>query len=559
MLHRRVALCAALSGLTLTALSPPVNATVDAVKLRQAVPLPGITLSVGYQATNGLIISNNEQDQAAQSAALKKSLTGGAEDAGRWQKLGLFYYQTKDKAASKQAYAKALALYLAQTQKQPNNELLLVQYGVVLNASEASALAEPLLRRAVRLAPQDAGAWAVLGQALMNQAFPALLTPEQKKIGVSLEQSAALSEQFKNYKPSPQQVQQARQFLEEAQRCFDKAVLVQPQAPIGYVYRAGFHMYGQAMLTVLINALTKENLTLAAALQQFSEYVAHNALSVNNPGFLADVRQAASAAPNNLPAVASAAMFEMLAAAFQFNEKHGVGQEMPWGALTPEQRQFMKQNIIRLEHIAQSKDSVAASQAANAAGLIWVAVSRNQDAERDLRLAVARDPHDQSAWDGLLGVLLKDNRYAEAAALAKQRIKTLDNAHTRIVLAKIEDKLKQSAEVQAQVQAALKHEPDDFSANLAQAVLLLRRSGDPAVLLQAKQQMARVETLYQRNQTQDNWRNYVVTASVYNALTGSETEARQGLTQVLATDKDNKEVAQVLAALGPADMQKQIL
>ena len=271
MLHRRIALSAALSGLTLTALSLAANAAVDAAKLRQAVPLPEVTFGFGYQATNGLIISNNEQDQTAQSAALKKSLTGGAEDAGRWQQLGLFYYQTKDMAASKQAYAKASALYLAQTQKQPGNEPLLVQYGVVLNASEASAQAEPLLRRAVQLAPQDAEAWAVLGQALMNQAFPALLTPEQRKIGVSLEQPAALNGQFKDYKPSPEQVQQARQFLKEAHRCFDKAVLVQPQAPIGYVYRAGFHMYGQAILTNLINMVSQGNTTLAEAAQKFPE------------------------------------------------------------------------------------------------------------------------------------------------------------------------------------------------------------------------------------------------------------------------------------------------
>ena len=557
MLHRRIALCAILSGLTLAALSPAANAAVDAAKLRQAVPLPSVSFSFGYQATNGLVIFNDEQDRAAQLAALKKSLTGGAEDAGRWQRLGNFYYAINDAAASKSAYAKALALYRTQTQKQPRNEPLLVEYGKTLTYSNAPKQAEIALRRAVQLAPRDADAWGALGRALMNQAFPALLTPEQQKempdlnvFGTSQEQ-AAPGGQFKDYKPAPEQVQQARQFLEEAQRCFDKAVLVQPQSPVGYLYRAEFRASGQVLQNVLVNGMLKENVPLAAAIQSFQTFFAHGAYS--SPGALADTQQAAKTAPDDLPIVAGAAMTEFLAIAYQFNETRTAGQGLVWNTVASQQRQATEEDIIRLEHIAQTKDAAASAQAATAAGLIWMFADRQPNAERDLRLAVSRDPHDQSAWDGLLAVVLADKRYAESAALADKRLKTLDDAHTRLVLAKIDDKLEQPAEVQAQVQAALKDEPDDLTANLAQAVLLLRRSDDPAVLQQARQQMDRVGILYQKNQTQDNWKNYAVIVSVYDALTGGETEARQGLAQVLATDKDNQEAAQVLAALGPPD------
>jgi len=547
-------LAAALMGIILAAWPFAANAAVDAVKLRQAVPFPSLSFSFGYSATRGMIVSNNPVDQSVQLAALKKPLTGGAEDAERWQRIGLFYNQVKDTAASRQAYTRAAALYHAQTQKRPADEALLVRSGVVLDALSEPVSAEAVLRQATRLAPQDADAWAALGQALMDQAFPALLAPEQQKAGVSVEQPAALNEQFKDYKPAPKQIKRARQLLEEARHCFDKAVLVQPNNPVGYVYRSGFHMYGQGILANIISAVAEQNVPLAAALQKYPASLAQNVFT--SPSALADVQQAAQVAPNDLPTVASAALFQVLATAAQWNEAHGAGQEVVWDAVAPERRQAVEQDVSLLEHLAQSKDAEVASQAANAAGLIWMFANRNRDAERDLRLAVARDPHNQSAWEGLAGLVVTDKRYADGAALAAQRLQTLDDAHTRLFLAKIDDKLDQPAQAQAEVQSALKDEPNDLSANLAQATLLLRRSGDPAVLQQAKQQLDQCGLIYQKNQTTDNWKNYTVTVSVYDALVGSEVEARKGLALVLSTDKGNKEVAQVLAAMGPPEPAK---
>lgn len=551
MLHRAVIF--ALAGLMLAVTAPMSNAAVDAAKLRAAAPLPSISFSFGYQATEGLILSSNGADQAAQLNTLKKSLNGGMGDAERWRQIGLFYFQLKDTVSSQAAYTRASALYRAQVRQRPSDETLLVRCGVALNQSNLASEAETVLRRAVRLAPKDANAWSALGMALSAQVFPALLTSAQRTLGVSFEQPALLSTQFQDYKPSGDQIKLARQRLREAQRCLDKAVSVQPSSAIGYSRRAGFRGYSQSAASLVLDALTQENLALGTAVAKASPLVMHNFFNGSNA--LADTRRAAICAPGDLPTVAGAVMFEV--SAVMSHASGALGADGTWKSAAPEKRQVVMQDIQRLERIARSKNVATATQAANAAALIWMFADQKQEAERDLRLALALDPHNQSAWDGLTAIVVSNERYKDATALAEQRLKTLDNAHTRLTLAKIDDKLNLPAAVQTQVQAALKDEPGDLSANLAQLVLLLRRSGDPAVLAQAFAQIKQCEVIYNKNMAE--WKNYAVTVSIYNALTGSEAQARQDLAHVLADEPDNKEALQVLAALGPTDTQKQIL
>lgn len=552
------ALMITFAGLTLMS---PALAAVDAAKLRQAVPLPGISVSFGYQASDGLIVFQNKQDQAAQETALKKQVTEHAEDASGWYRRGRFFIMTQNVPEAKQAFAQAAALYQAQTKSRPDDVSLLVGYGKALDATEEPEQAEAVLRRAVKLAPQDAPAWVALGWVLAGQVYSVLLTPEQQQTGLaefnifslSPEQSAALKKQLEDYKPTPEQAKHAQQRLDEVLHCFDQSVLVQPKNPAGYAARGMFRLSAQAPLQALVEAVSQKKETLSEAIQALPASAGQNGLS--RPGGLMDLQQSAQIAPHDLPVVASAAMFNALSILLQFSAAHA-DEDFAWAAVAPENRQTLEQEIVWLEQIAQGKDAADAAQAANAAGIMWMFAKQPRKAEADFRIALARNPQNQSALETLIALMMEDKRYTEASVLAKQQVKLRETVDNRLMLAKIYDKMDQAAQVKTQVDAALKDEPENLSATLAQAVLFLRRSDDPAAMTQAKALLDRAGTLYEKNQTPDNWKRYAVTISAYNALSGSEAEARKQLDQVLAADKNNKEAKQVLEALGPPEAAK---
>lgn len=544
----------------LLALLPTVaGAAVDAAKLRQATPLPSLSFSVGFDVVEGLMISRNPQDQARQAAALQKSLSGGPDDAPRYLLLGRFQSKTNDPADARKSYAQAVASYKTLAAGKPDDASVLTGYGQALAEANNLTEAETVLRHTVQVAPRQARPWAALADVLVSASFAALLPPDWPRDG---SRGLALSDFQKEvrqnpngpnavFKPTATQIARAQALLDEARNDYDKAIQVEPQAAIGYVARGGFRAVIEGLMPQVIIGLRPGSVALASVVKNMSGQI-----SAPNAPALADFQQAAQAAPNDLPAVSMATLFEALAliaaSPASPRTKDGV---LDWNALPAARREPIDQDTAMLAHLAQSKDDVSAAQAAEMLGTIWFLLGRSKDAEDQFRLVVARDPQRQGAWDGLMGSLVSANRFSEAAALGDQRVKAHDDANARLTLAKLYDKLNQPAQMTAQVQAAIVDAPDDLTVSLTEAALLLRRSDDPAMMTKAREWLDRAGAIYQKNQTPDNWKNYAVIVSVYNALTGSETEARKQLAQVLSVDKDNKEAKQVLAALGPSETQ----
>lgn len=544
-------------GAGLALLPAPAGAVVDAARLRQAVPLPGLSLTVGFDVTEDLIVPKNPQDRAVQLAALQRPLSGGADEAARYLQLGRFQSQTNDPTGAQRSYAQAVARYGTLAVARPDDASVLTGYGQALTRANHTQEAETVLRRAVQLAPGKARPWAELAHVLESESFAALLPPDWPRDGsrgLSLADFQEDLHQNPNgpnaaFKPTQAQVARAQALLDEARGDFDKAIQVEPQAAVGYVARSGFRAFTEGVTQRLISGLRAGNVTLASVARNVPPQTG----TISGTA-LADLQQAAQAAPDDLLGVSMAALFQALALA-SANPPYPKTKDglIDWNALPLPKRRPLEQDAALLAHLTQSQDDAQAAQAAEGLGTIWFLLGRFKEAEDDFRLAIQRAPQRQGAWEGLLGLDLQSNRLADAAALGEQMLKAHEDANARLALAKTYEKLNQPAQVTAQVQAALQDAPDDVTISLAEAALLLRRSDDPSVMTKAKEWLDRAGTLYQRNKRMDDWKNYAVLFGAYLALTGNEAEARKQLAQVLNVDKDNNEAKQVLAAMGPSE------
>jgi tetratricopeptide (TPR) repeat protein len=106
-----------------------------------------------------------------------------------------------------------------------------------------------------------------------------------------------------------------------------------------------------------------------------------------------------------------------------------------------------------------------------------------------------------------------------------------------------------------QVQAALKLAPGDFTADLALAVLLLKRN-DEAALSQAGELLTQMGDglLFiagmGESPSRQQWMDYTLIRGIYRALTGELAEARQDIDLVLRLDPNNEAAKEALEALG---------
>jgi Tfp pilus assembly protein PilF len=135
-------------------------------------------------------------------------------------------------------------------------------------------------------------------------------------------------------------------------------------------------------------------------------------------------------------------------------------------------------------------------------------------------------------------------------AAAETRLRARESARNHVAAAKACERLQRLDKAQTHMDAALRLGPDDYLANLAGAIIAMKRSGDETALKQAGmliQQASRVEG---RPATKAEWVEWTLTTGILFALAGDENLARQNLKRVLEMDPDNKTAREALALLG---------
>ena len=526
-----------LSAFTLRAAAPEGNKE----KLRKLCKLPIMSFGAGvsFDTERGFSMFHEQLEAPVEIARLKRELTGGVEDADRHYRLGNYYAESGDRLNSKRSFDKAMELHRKKAELQPDDGLVLVEFGRALWAARNMSESENVFRQSVRVSPKESKCWISLGQFLDWKAQQTLAPAESRGETFGPDKLLAIVLQTK---PSPDQLAQSRKLLQEAEQCFDQAVAAAPQNPEAFVQRA-LHKASLGYLEGIFSLVRGELKEPADVMK-----------GMFNSASLPDLREAARLSPTNYQAIATTAFFEALL--YRFKSTRADQNEWDfWNDLPDSARKSIKEAMTRLEDLGQSNNPRFAAGALEGLALIQTLVVGDLPGGRaNLRRAVALDPTRGQSWDMLVAVLAQPESFEELKIVCEERIKMNDSARNRVILAKAYEKLNQFDKAEQQVRVALALEPGNALAHLSQAALVLRRGG-PGTLSQARNHLDKAQAILtkagHKKDSAQQAISFLLTSSLYSALRDDLAEARQLAKQVLEREKDNPVAREILAVVGP--------
>lgn len=516
--------------------APGATPDVGKEKLRKLAKLPSITLETGWKfdRKRGFIIESTKAQKAAAIADARKSLRGDNSDAGRFFYLGQLCHENKEEANAAAAFSQAVELYRQRAASQPGDGLLLAELGEALAAAGKFDESQSVLREAVRLAPREWKCWAALGQSLDDASLAAMFG--QSRLNSDPESLAA--KVFKT-KSSSDQLNKSQKLLGEAAVCFEKAVTAAPEEAEAHL-RRGLHRCLESFENSAARIIRGDENDDTSPRRSWYPLNA-----------LPDFQEASRLEPDSYAAVAGIAIFECHADAAQ-KGKAGFGKEFSWSLLSEKTRQSVREMMTRLENLGQSRDPQLASGALEALGMFQGPILRDyRGSAASLRRAVLLDPSREQAWDMLASMLAKTDDHNELLSVCEERARKKDSAHNHLMLAKAYEKLNQWDNAEEQVLTALNLDANDFTANLAMAVLLIKRSQNASVLADADGWLVRAEQFYGKLPDKGRQQSIDLTLdrSIYLALTDNVETARTWVKHILETDQNNDFAREVLAAM----------
>lgn len=511
------------------ALAPRTEA-VDKDKLRQATKLPRVTAQLGFFKFNssvGLMATDAQAPPPRTPEDVLKALQVTPANADLHAELAESYEVAEKKDLAKQARRKAAELYTQNIQLQPNNVLLYVKLAKVLEEEKANE-AEKLLRWAVQAAPGEPQCWLGLADHLRWRTGVVLFGPATEKI--SLPQMAAI---LVDKNPGPQALNQALALLDEQQVCLDRAVAAAPNRADLYVRRFGERAFWDCAVRSPVECLlgkTKEP--------------RHFMQGLCAPENLSDLRKAAQLDPNNHLVQGALGTLELVAG-LQNNPPNPL--QSPWTALPRATQETVTDCANRLEKFAQSKDAAVATSSADLLAAIHALKGDFKAAIPCLTQVVQQRPDDDESWNKLLGFMAVTDSPG-LVAQSRKWVDHKDTAHTRYVLAKAYLQAHDHAKTEAEVRAALKHDPADFRANVGLAALLLRRSDKGNTLPEARLYLEKAHAQL-KDLVPDQRIEFMLTYAIYLGLAGESEPARQVVNTILHHRPDHEEARALLPSL----------
>jgi tetratricopeptide (TPR) repeat protein len=495
-------------------------------QLRALVRMPMVTVSFGWSFTpkTGLRLDIEKPLAKDRIAEIEKGLTGTPADAERYLKIGDLYLDVPDYEKSRTAYTKSVSLFRKRVELEQDNASLLADFGEALFDASNNDEAESVLRKAVKIAPKNAGCWDSLGRFLETQAA--------SKFAVSHKD-----------KPSADQLQSAQRMLDEATMCFEKAVTVATNEAMPYVQRA-MHKWAQHFYK---QAFEK------ARGQDDDERKLERSLAASDA--LPDLDKAVSLAPRDVRVIGTAAIMEV----FSANTKNGGqprAQMVKFEEMADPAQKSIRTKMALLEKLSQSSETKSAAAAMEMLAFCQgPLVGDLGGCLESLRRTIQLDPTRQGSWHMLIAGLAGQGKFAEAAPVCEQNIAQKDTPINRVLYAKVLFKLNRFALADEQLRAALRLDPTDFTANVATVAVVVKRGTNLTELIQAEQPLGRAEQAVQnkldvdRDGARQAMIDFCLTKAIYCGLTERTEMAREYAKHVFTLDSENQDAKEVLAAL----------
>ncbi len=528
-------------------------------KLRQIASLPPmhISLILFVDQHDGFLFPGKEPETDSQISQLRGALRGDDTDADRYYRLGQLHENKWDKQGANEAYTKAVELYRQKVRAEPENFVLLSEFGTALVAVEQETEGEAVLRQAVERAPKAWECWVALGNSLVTKAYKEIRKagmqpskeeePKESRSGFTFPGFGRLPFYPVSIKSTSEpEFVLARDCLAKAETYFDRAVAVAKKEPRVYLKRAWFDFFRASVEILKDNGQSKQPLTRLAA----------------------DLKKAAELNPQDELAVGSAAFWEVfsswtdaggLVGAFEFRLPGVyfdwriilIAKKDTWKNLPEATKNSVIRAMKRLEELAQKENAASAVRAAEMVAYFQFKVIGNYGAAaKSFRRLATLDPQNETAWDLLTICWGMADNDDQSIIVCKERLRLKDSAHNHFMLAKVYERTNQLKEAEDQIRVGLKMEPDDFLANLSLGVLLLKRGDNPEVLAEAGQCLKKANSALSKDSSPEERSDYSATNALYLALTGNINEAKRNFQQALESDPDNEVAARALEILG---------
>jgi tetratricopeptide (TPR) repeat protein len=502
-------------------------------QLRSLVRMPMVTVTFGWSFTPKAGIKLDIEKPLARDriAEIEKKVTGSPADAERYLLLGDLYLDVPDYEKSRSSYVKAVSLFRKRLELEPDRPSLLCDFGDALLAAGNSNEAESVLRKATKLAPKNGACWDSLARFLETQA------------ATKFAPTKTSGDQPINGKPSAEQLASAQRLLDEAALCFDKGVASSTNDAMVYVQRS-MHKWAQHFYK---QAFEK------ARGQDDDENKLERSLAANDA--LPDLEKAVQLDPTNPRVIGTAAIMEVFSANAKKNAKAHL-QMIKFEEMGDPTQKSIRGKFAMLERLAQSGDAKSAAAAMEMLAFCQGPLLGDLGGcLESLRRTIQLDPTRQGSWHMLIAGLAGQGRFDEAAPVCEQNIAQKDSTLNRLLYAKVLFKLNRLSQADEQLHAALRLDPNDFSANVATAAIAVKRGTSLSELVQAEQPLSRAEQVVQgrldvdRDGARQAMVDFCLTKAIYCGLTDRTDMARAYANHVLTLDSQNQDAKQVLAAL----------
>lgn len=497
-----------------------VAAPIDKTRLRSLPQLPVQTLntSIMFNEAYGFYLGWTKPDEMFEVATLRKTLRGDISDAPIHRQIGKLYQSLQLAEPARESFGQAAKLYFEQIKANPGDGWLRAQYADAWSESadrKRRADAEPVFRQALQVAPNDWRCWLLMAGYLQRAVRDRFLDD------VTLVR----------HDPKARQAEFDR-LLTETRQCLERAATVAPREPQVFAERAFVRsQMGQILGLLRIRQGERVNI--------YAEAFA--------PECVDDLKTAARL-KGDARSIGVAAFAELLSVRLR-QEKVDPSPQEAWKNLPEPTRQSLQQARDMLDKLRQSPTARDAAEAGETLGILDASVwGDDAKAEADFREAIAKDPTREAAWHLLLVTVSRrgGERFVD---VCNERLKVKDAAAYHLHLARVYERSKYETSVKSELEAALKADPRDFDANLAQAIYAMK-SGDEAALPNAVAYLTRASEAAREVPTRLRRARLAGAQGVYLALSGNVPEAKLRFKEALELEPGSEWVCEALDLLG---------
>lgn len=510
----------------------PLN---QAERLRRLARLPQVELrsSLTFNPFNGFDLLHDKLAMRREAEKMKHSLSESPANAMQYVRLGRLCHEIGDSGTAKVAFSTAARLLEQQNVESSVDGKVLAAYGEAIAGAGRADDAERVLRRSVRVAEFEWETHSALGRFLTDSAVGSVTAARTFLIGPG--QDLEWLADRRRFSLSSERLERVQNQIGDAISALDREIELEPGEPEPRVWRAAAKS-ARCYVEAVSGAREGERQEPAKRLAALF------------PAELAvDLAEAARLSATNARVLTMSAVYPLISCYVEGGARgsKALALHEAWGSAPDDVRARVRHAISRLDALAQADEPVTAAAAMEMLGSIQLFVIRDTSgAENNLRRAILLDS--ERGQDALAALLVDSGRWDELVALCEEQLKQRDNVTTRLLFAKGLEKLGKLGAMAGVVLETHRRYPEDFNANVALALTLIRVSGEPVVLSQAVSLILRAEKAAGKTPTRYQVAELLFARGLVFALEDRVDQARACFEKVIELDSGNREAVQAL-------------